>query len=184
MTTSFLGPRRRARGVTMIEAALACAIIGSLALASGGVLSSTTRLGRRFHADLMACELNRRGLERIANILRSASSDSLAGFNGSGVATAPQFTLVTGIANGVVSFSSTTTMKWQAGNKCSGVSNPSDIVALVDGVAMSVAKHVEPGGFTVTRSGSSLLIHLVTYAPMDNGEVARVTGDTLVNVRN
>jgi hypothetical protein len=181
---SAAGLRRRARGVTMLEAALAISVFATFALASGRVLSSTTGLGRRSHADLMACELNRRGLERISNIIRSASLDSLAGFNASNVATSPQFQLVTGITSGVVTMGSSTTMKWQTGAKCSGVTNPGDIVVVVDGVTQRVAKNVESGGFTVTRSGSSLLIRLVTYAPMDNGQVARVSGDTLVNIRN
>jgi hypothetical protein len=181
---AFLGLRRRARGVSMFETALGCSVLGSLALASGGVLSSTTGLGRRSHADLMACELNRRGLERVSNLMRSAAWSSLAGFNAGGVATAPQFQLVTGFSGGVVSLGSTNTMQWQTGQRCAGVTNPGDIVWIVDGVTQRVAEHVESGGFTVTQSGNSLLIHLVTYAPMDNGEVARVSGDTMVQLRN
>jgi hypothetical protein len=172
------------RGVSMVETALALSVLASLALAGGNLLSSTTGVGRRSHADLVANEQNRRGLERASNILRSASGASLSGFNVSGVATALTFQTVTGMTAGAVTLSASATMQWQAGRACAGVSFPGDIVVTVGGVSARVAEHVASGGFSVTQSGSSLLIHLVTYCPMSNGEVAYVSGDTLVNVRN
>jgi len=178
------GRSRRMRGVSMFETALALSILASIGVAAGGVMSSTSGLGRRSHADLVANELNRRGLERASNMLRSASGASLSGFNVSGVATTLNFQTVTGMTAGAVTLSPAATMQWQAGRPCAGVSFPGDIVVTVGGVSTRVAEHVASGGFSVTQSGSSLLIHLVTYCPMDNGGVAYVSGDTLVSVRN
>jgi hypothetical protein len=172
------------RGVSMVETALALCVLASIGLAAGGVMSSTSGLGRRSHADLVANEQNRRGLERASNILRSASGASLAGFNVAGVASTLTFQTVTGMTAGAVTLSAAATMQWQAGRACAGVASPGDIVVTVGGVSTRVAEHVAAGGFSVTQSGSSLLIHLVTYCPMSNGEVAYVSGDTLVSVRN
>jgi len=176
--------QRRARGVSMLETTVACSVLASMALAVGGVMNSTQGLASRTHAELVASEKNRRGLEHIADILRSGSVGSLSGFSGFGVATAPQFNPVVGMAAGAPTLGPATTLQWQAGPACNGVANPGQIMMTAAGVTRCVAQNVPSGGFTVTQSGSSLRIHLQTYAPSSNGETVYATGDTTVALRN
>ena len=115
---------------------------------------------------------------------RSASATSLSGFNVYGVATAPQFNPVTGMTAGSVTLGPTTTIQWQTGAACSGVANPGNIVMVANGVTTRLVPRVASGAFTVTKAGTALTIHVVTYSPIEGGGVAYETGDTTVAVRN
>jgi hypothetical protein len=179
---------RRARGVSMVETSVATSVLASMTLAAFSVMGATNDLGQRSSADLAACMENRRALQHIANVLRSASFSSLAEFDAHGNATAPQFKLVLGQSGGAVSHGPTTTLRWRAGwragSACAGVANPGSLVLQRGGATVPIAAHVPQGGFTVTQVGGTLRIHLETYSPMGNGEVAHASGDTTVAIRN
>lgn len=178
--------RRRLRlsGVTVVEATFAIAISTGLFLGIGATLGTTTRLAERSRGDLQASEENRWALDRLGNALRGAAADTMTGFDVSGVATAPRFSTVPGMAAGVRTLSTAATLQWQATPAVGGVTSPGQVVRVQDGVTTVVAKRVPSGGFTVTQVGGGLLIHLESFAPMSNGEISHAAGDTFVRLRN
>ncbi len=178
---------RRARtrsGVTMLEVVVSIAIFTSLIAGIGAILSSMIGLSERSRAGLAASEGNRVALERISNVLRGADAASLAGFNGSGVAVTPQFCTATGMASGARTLSTVATLQWQPAAPARGVANPGDVVLVRDGVPVRVAAHVPAGGFSVTRRGDSLLVHVETFAVQVSGDPSHASGDALVRLRN
>jgi Tfp pilus assembly protein PilW len=171
-------------GFTLIETTIAAGLSLLIALGLGTVVTVANRLAERSRANTQASQEHRRGLEHIANALRSASWDTLTGFDGAGVATAPAFQTVTGSSGGNPTLSSTAQIQWQATPPVRGVTSPGEVVLTQDGVSIRLAERVPSGGFSVTELGAALQIHLETFAPLPNGEIARATGDTLVLIRN
>jgi hypothetical protein len=177
--------RNLQRGFTLIELALGGAITAFLLTGVAGLLVSTNGVAQRSHANLSASLTNRRSLERLADLMRGAATTSLAGFNAAGVATAPVFQIVTGLNAGNPVLSLPYTLQWQAVVASTpGITNPGEIVKIQGGVSTRIAANVPAGGFSVTQLGTSVRIHLSTYALMADGETALVSDDAMVCLRN
>jgi type II secretory pathway pseudopilin PulG len=175
---------RASAGFTLVETAISVAIVASLAVGIGGVMRASGGLARRAHANQTAAQENRRALERIVNTLRSASLDSLSGFDADGLSTAPQFQAVTGASEGKPTLGAAQTIQWYAKTDRCGAANSGQVDLVVDGVRTCLANRVQSGGFRVSLSGSTLKVFLTTYTPNAEGGLVNAPGEASVTIRN
>jgi type II secretory pathway pseudopilin PulG len=175
---------RASAGVTLVETAISVAIVASLAVGIGGVMRASGSLARRAHANQTAAQQNRRALERIANALRSASLDSLSGFDADGKSTEPQFRPVTGTSGGTPTLGAAQTIRWYSKADRCGAANAGEVDLVVGGVRTCLANRVQSGGFRVALSGSTIEVFLTTYTPNPEEGLVHASGEASVTIRN
>ena len=176
--------RRKSLGMTMVETAVSVAILASIAGGVAGVMRASGGLSRQSRANQIASQQNRRALERITNALRGASLDSLSGFDGSGLATTPQFQPVTGMAGNVPVLGTSQTIQWYSQKDPCGAANAGRVDIVKNGVRTCLADRVQSGGFRVALSGSTLKVFLTTYTPTAQGGLINASGEASVTIRN
>jgi hypothetical protein len=176
---------RRSRGITALEAAIAVGLVGLSVATVGGVFARSSELSHESRATLRVHEEHRRNLESIANVLRAASRETLAGFATDGTSTTPRFETVSGAGASGLTSSGTETLLWVPGPSwVDGVSQPGLVVHTMPGATRVVADRVPKDGFVVRREGENLVIRLTTYYVTSQRKVALLTGETAVFVRN
>jgi hypothetical protein len=174
----------RRRGAGLVEAAVSIAVFSGLVLAVVMVLRATTRLSGQSRAKHQAGTENRASLQAVANALRGAAASTLTGFDASNVSAAPRYQTVTGWVLGARTFSAATQIEWRATPAVPGVANPGEVVLVQSGVTSRLAKCVPSGGFTVTRRGDSLHIHINSFSGTSTREISHASGDAIVRLRN
>lgn len=175
---------RTSRGLTMVETVVSVAIVSLISAGVVGVMGASGRLARRARANQFASQENRRSLERVINALRSASLDSLSGFDANGLSTAPQYNPVIACESDTPVLGPPQVIQWYAAPDRGGALNPGQVDLVAGGFRTCLADRVQSGGFRVVLTGNTMKVFLTTYAPEADGGVVYATGEGSVTIRN
>ncbi|MHC5009617.1 MAG: prepilin-type N-terminal cleavage/methylation domain-containing protein [Planctomycetota bacterium] len=173
------------RGFTLFELLIAV-ILSAMGLAT--MLSfhnSTENMSQTSHVHLRAAAEHRRNLASLAHLFRSADAFTFDGFSPSGTATRPSFESVVGYQQGNRITAGPITVEWRAsGLDVDGVSNPGDVWVVEPGGERVIARKVPKGGFLVRREGRNLAIRLTSYYVSSRPQMAEITSETSISLRN
>ena len=180
-----MSPTRRTQaGFTFFEIALVMVILGSAFAVFANVFTSSEGLAEESRAMLRAHEDLRRNLEAVANVVRGVDIATLGGLDGDGASTAPTFQRVTGADMIGRTYDAVETIYWVASPAVDGIAFPGRVVHEKSGTVTLLADRVPKDGFRVTLDGTTLVIHLTTYASTSARRTATVSGKTAVSFRN
>jgi prepilin-type N-terminal cleavage/methylation domain-containing protein len=177
--------RRTQAGFTLIEVGVVMLILGGAFAVFANVFTSSENLAEDSRAMLRAHEDLRRNLEAVANVVRGVDIDTLGGIDAQGVSKQPTFQRVTGADMIGRTYDAVETIYWVAATQgVDGIANPGRVVHVKSGVTTLLADRVPKDGFWVTLDGTTLVIHLTTYASTSARRTATVSGKTAVSFRN
>lgn len=176
---------RNTRGYTIVELLLVVGVIPILLAAVGNVFVSSEGLVQKSRANLRAHEELRRNLEAIANVVRDADIDTVGGFDDTGWACQPTFAKVVGADLTDRIYEGPQQLRWvPTAQDVDDVASPGAVVHVNDGTTRIVATRVPEGGFKVRLEGGRLKIRMSTYYATSARQLAQVTGETSVALRN
>ena len=176
---------RHQRGMTFIEVMGVVLVASAMALLASRVFLSTNEIVDSSRKQMRARADNREGLEAIADILRAVDPGTLAGFDATGRAVAPEFQRVKGASREEVIRGPVEKLVWRADTKKADVHGFEGEVYLVTATEeRRIATRVPEGHFVVVQEGLNLVVRMSTRYEADDGRIESVSASTAIALRN
>lgn len=172
-------------GFTIYELVIAVgmAAVGLMAVTSS--LATNADMVDDARARQRAEAAHRRNITAIARVLREVDIQTLGGFDGSGNATTPSFSRVTGADLDDLTYVGEESLEWSPSPLAvDGVKEPGAVYLVRGEQRTLVADRVPSGGFRLVREGQNLVIHMTTYYVTSTSHLAYRTSHSVVSVRN
>lgn len=176
--------QRRERGLGMVEVIVVIACAACIAYVATSLIGTSRIVVDQSRAAVRAASENRRGLEAIANVLRSATVDSLDGFT-AGVSESPSFARAVDAVEDEPEIGEVETIAWRASTTpWNGDGVIGELWLQRTSGDEMLANRVPQGGFTVRKTGRLLEVDLTTAYVTEGGSEAQIASRTSVAVRN